>query len=457
MILRTLHRKFGPVITVKIGSTPTIFIADRSLAYQALIQNGAVFADRPPAGAVSKVLTSKQHNINSAAYGPIWRLLRRNLTAEILHPTRVKSYSHARKWVLQILLDCLSSQSKTGDPVRVVGHFQFAMFCLLVLMCFGDKLDEKKIKEVEDVQHLMMLNLRRFNVLNFWPRVTKILFRKLWEEFLQIREQQERVLMPLIRERRRVKKERLANPAEGKEGYLLAYIDTLFDLELPEEKRKLDEKEIMSLCTEFLTAGTDTTSTALQWAMANLVKYPDIQEKLFTEIKGVVGETEREVKEDDLQKMPYLKAVILESLRRHPPAQFLLPHAVKEEIVVDGFLFPKNASINCTVGDVGWDSKIWDDPMAFKPERFLNREEDGVEVFDLTGSREIKMMPFGAGRRICPGLGLALLHLEYFVANLIWNYEWNAADGDEISLEEEHEFTIVMKNPLKARIHPRSK
>ncbi|GAV80184.1 p450 domain-containing protein, partial [Cephalotus follicularis] len=109
--IRSLTLKLGPMVTLRIGSRPSIFIADRSLAHQALVQNGAVFADRPPPLATSKIMSSNQHNISSAAYGPTWRLLRRNLTAEILHPSRVKSYSHARKWVLQILFDSLQSQS----------------------------------------------------------------------------------------------------------------------------------------------------------------------------------------------------------------------------------------------------------------------------------------------------------------------------------------------------------
>ncbi|ESR50632.1 hypothetical protein CICLE_v10033851mg [Citrus x clementina] len=455
--IRALHDKFGPIITLHIGSRPAIFISDRSLAHQALIQNGAVFSDRPPAGAVAKVTSSKQHSINSASYGPTWRLLRRNLTSEILHPSRVKSYLHARKWVLQILFDGLNSQPKNYVVDKVIDHFQFAMFCLLVLMCFGDKLDEKKIREVEDVQRMFLLNIRRFDVLNFWPSVTKFVFRKLWAEFFEIRKKQEGVLLPLIRDRRKMKEERLSKAKEDEE-YVLAYVDTLFDLQLPEEKRKLQENEIMSLCSEFLSAGTDTTSTVLQWVIANLVKYPDIQDKVFKEIKEVVGDEEiREVTEDDLQKLPYLKAVILESLRRHPPAHFVAPHAVKQDMVFDGFLFPQNASINFMVAEMGWDSKVWDDPMSFKPERFLNGEENRGEVFDLTGSREIKMMPFGVGRRICPGLGLAMLHSEYFVANLIWSYEWKAVDGDEVDLEERQEFTMVMKTPLKAHIYPRSK
>jgi cytochrome P450 len=269
------------------------------------------------------------------------------------------------------------------------------------------------------------------------------------------------VLMPLIEARKRARQERLSKAREdiqlpqdkGEDDFVVSYVDTLLDLELPEEKRKLKDGEIISLCSEFLNAGTDTTSTALQWVMANLVKYPHIQEKVLAEIKGVMKDGENEVKEEDLHKLPYLKAVVLEGLRRHPPAHFVLPHAVTEDVVLDGYLVPINASLNFMVANMGWDPKVWEDPMAFKPERFLSG--GGWEVFDITGNREIKMMPFGAGRRICPASGLAMLHLEYFVANLVWNFEWKAVDGDEVDLSEKQEFTMVMKYPLKAHLSPR--
>ncbi|KAG8497174.1 hypothetical protein CXB51_008405 [Gossypium anomalum] len=447
-ILRNLRKKYGSMVTLHIGPRPSIFVSDRSLAHQALVQSGSLFSDRPKALPISKIMSSNQHNISSAPYGPNWRVLRRNLTSEILHPSRIKSYSHARKWVLDILFDILQSKAETGEPVQVLTHFQYAMFCLLVLMCFGDKLSQEQIKKIEDVVRRGLLGLERFNILNFWPKVTKVLLRKRWQEFFQRRKDQEDVLIPLIRARKKAKEEKLSD--KKSDDYVLAYVDTLLDLELPEEKRKLTEGEIFSLASEFLNAGTDTTSTALQWVVANLVKYPHIQDKLFLEIKGVVGDGE-EIKEDDLQKMPYLKAVILEGLRRHPPGHFVLPHCVTEDTVLGDYLVPKNGTINFMVAEMGWDPKVWEDPMAFKPERFMRNEL----VFDITGSREIKMMPFGVGRRICPGFGLALLHLEYFVANLIWKFEWKAMDGDEISLEEKQEFTVVMKTPLMAHIAPR--
>uniref|UniRef100_A0A6N2NEA3 Cytochrome P450 n=1 Tax=Salix viminalis TaxID=40686 RepID=A0A6N2NEA3_SALVM len=201
------------------------------------------------------------------------------------------------------------------------------------------------------------------------------------------------------------------------QDYVLSYVDTLLDLRFPanHDKTQLTERDILSFCNEFLNAGAGTTTTALEWILANLVKYPEIQEKLFMEIKGVVRDGDQGVKEDDLQEMPYLKAIILEGLRRHPPTHVSLPHAVTEDTTLNEYLVPKQ------------------------------------------GSREIKTMPFGVGRRMCPGYGLAMLILEYFVANLIWSFEWKAVDGDGVDLSEKQELTMVMKNPLQVQISPRWK
>lgn len=293
------------------------------------------------------------------------------------------------------------------------------------------------------------------------PRLGKILFRNRWKEFEQLREDKEHVLIPFIKSRIEANK----SESQFRDEQIVAYVDTLVNLQLPEEEGnnenggKLTHKEMVSMCSEFLNAGTDTTSTALQWIMANLVKYPHIQSKLYDEIISVVGpppppprpgvEPESVINEEELKKMPYLKAVVLEALRRHPPAHFVLPHRVTKEVEVLGFTIPEGASINFMVAEMGLDPKVWEDPMVFKPERFINGD------FDITGSKGIKMMPFGAGRRICPGFDLALLHLEYFVANLIWYFHWSPPDGYHVDLSEKLEFTVVMKNPLRTQISSR--
>ncbi|KAF8378959.1 hypothetical protein HHK36_028384 [Tetracentron sinense] len=453
-ILRSLRLKYGPILTLYTSSRPIIYIATHDLAHQALIQNGATFADRPRALGTASIATSNQHNISSGKYGSFWRLLRRNLTSEILHPSRVESYSHARNWVLQILINKLRSQSESGEAVDVMENFPYSMFGLLVLMCFGEKLDDKIIKQVETVQTDFLMNICRFNILNYWPRLGKLLFRKLWKELLEIRSNQVNALIPLIRARQELKKVKQDKRSGKEEDINICYLDTLLDLQVPDERRSLNDDEMVTLCSEFINAGTHTTNTAFQWIMANVVKHQDIQAKLFSEINGVVGSGDK-VKEEDLQKMPYLKAVVLEGLRRHPPSHLLLPRAVTEDTSLHGYVVPRNAVVNFLVAEIGWDPKVWEDPMEFRPDRFLR--SDGVDVVDLTGSKEIKMLPFGAGRRMCPGYGLAILHLEYFVANLIWEFEWKAMDGDDIDLSEIEmlEFTVGMKYPLKAHLSPR--
>lgn len=328
-------------------------------------------------------------------------------------------------------------------------------------MCFGERFDEKLIREIQESQRGVLLNITKFNDLNFWPpRLGKFLFKKRWEEIRQLRKRQDDCLLPLINKARQNRTTIKDKEAAGK---AIPYVDTLFDLEIADNndekvKRKLVDDELITLCSEFLDAITDTTTVSLQWIMANLVKQTEIQEKVYKEIKEVMQNKEKNeaIEEEDLGKMTYLKAVIMEGLRRHPPGHFLLPHQVMEDSVLEGgYKVPKGTSVNFMVADMGWDPKVWPEPTAFKPERFLNdRSMGGVELeVDITGSKEIKMMPFGAGRRICPGFALGLLHLEYYIGNLVWNFEWKPAG--EVDLTETQENAVTMKYPLLAYLSPR--
>ena len=463
-LLRRLVARYGPVVSLRAGSSLSIFIADRRIAHAALVQSGAALADRP---AVTRALLGESDNtILRSSYGPVWRLLRRNLVAETLHPSRVKLFAPARAWVRRVLAEKLrreaeEAQAREQAPPPVMETFRYAMFCLLVLMCFGERLDEPAVRTIASAQYgWLMFVAKNSSLFAFWPALTKILFRGRLQTGLASRQRQKELFVPLIDARRvRKRQQQLKNqgdaavvaPEEETTTLGHSYVDTLLDIRLPEEgDRALTDDEISNLCSEFLTAGTDTTSTALQWIMAELVKNPDAQEKLYSEVKATCGDEQGEDAEEDTQKMPYLKAVVLEGLRRHPPAHFVLSHKAAEDMEVGGYLIPKGASVNFTVAEMGWDEREWDRPMEFVPERFL-AGGDGEGV-DVTGSREIKMMPFGAGRRICAGLGIAMLHLEYFVANLVREFEWKEVPGDEVDFAETREFTTVMKKPLRAHL-----
>ncbi|XP_020242511.1 cytochrome P450 89A2-like [Asparagus officinalis] len=324
-------------------------------------------------------------------------LAHRNVMSEILNSSRIKMYSEGRDWVLHVLIKHLETLS--DGTVVAMKSFQFAMFALLILMCYGEKLDEKAIKDKEVANRNRLVYINNLNVLNFFPAISKYIFRERRMTALALRQKQ-------------------------KELY-----------------------ETVTLCLEFLNAGTDTTATTLQWIMAKLMKHQEIQNKLNEEVDRVMQKGEG-IKEKYLQNMPYLKAVVLKRMRRHPPGHFVLPHAATEEIEIEGYTIPTKASINFMVAEMGLDEKVREDPLEFQPERFLTGGSG--EGVDIIGSKEIKMMPFGVGRRICPGLALAKLHLEYFVANLVKKFERKMGEGEDVDLSECKEFTTVMKNPLRA-------
>ncbi|CAL4917540.1 unnamed protein product [Urochloa decumbens] len=455
-LLRRLVARYGPVVSLRVGSTQSIFIADRRIAHAALVGSGAALADRP--AATRALLGENGNTISRSSYGPVWRLLRRNLVSETLHQSRVRLFSPARAWVRRVLVDMLAREARAATPPPVMEAFRYAMFCLLVLMCFGERLDEPAVRAIAAAQQAWLMFVgQNVSILAFWPALTRILFRRRLQKGIDARRRQKELFVPLIQARRERKKQLNAAAAAGPEmketTFEHSYVDTLLDIKLPDEEgnRALTDEEMANLCSEFLTAGTDTTSTALQWIMAELVKNPAVQEKLYDEIKSTCGGDEQEeVSEEDTQGMPYLKAVVLEGLRRHPPAHFVLAHKAAEDIEAGGYLIPKGATVNFTVAEMGWDAREWDKPMKFVPERFMpGGDGEGV---DVTGSREIKMMPFGVGRRICAGLGVAMLHLEYFVANLVREFEWHEVPGEEVDLAETREFTTVMKKPLRARL-----
>ncbi|CAI8588338.1 unnamed protein product [Vicia faba] len=449
-VLRSLGSKYGDIVTIYIGSRPSIFITSHEAAHKALVKNGTIFANRPLALETTKLFFPNQRSISMASYGPIWKLLRQNFM-QATQPSKLSLYSCCRKYAWSVLNQNILADIKLGNKkIPIDEYFNFALYTLFTYMCLGEKLDKESVENIQKAQHCLIHNFIRFNVLNFVPMLSRIVFRGLWKEILEIRENQINVFLPFIKARQEKIKNKINSGDENEEGFD-AYVDSLFDLKLPDNEKNINDEELVSLCSEFLLGGTDTTATTLLWSMANLVKNQNIQEKIYDEIKKVVKHGE-EIEEKHLKRMPYLKAVVLETFRRHPPGHFILPRAVIQETNMNGHKIPKNAMINFPVAELGWNPNVWENPMEFKPERFLN---EGDVDFDLKGLKEIKMMPFGAGRRVCPAINIATLHLEYFLANLVRDFKWTLEEGSEVDLSEKQAFTIVMKNPLNPCLSPR--
>jgi cytochrome P450 len=446
-----LSQKYGPIFTLNVGSKPLVFVTSYPIAHQGVVKNSAILSSRPPIVSISYVLSNQRKDIGGSPYGLTWRVLRRNLLSEALHPSAgVKSYSFARKRSLETMVNSFKQFCKQeGEAVQLFEHLQRAMFTLFILMAFGD-IGEDAIREVEHILYSFLVSYPDFKVFAAWPRFGKLVYRKSWQRYNEFLRRQHDILMPYIRARQKLKQEKGAKEVE-----LVTYTDTLLDLEISEGGGKLEEADILTLCSEFINAGADTTLTMFQWVMAYLVKYPHIQAKLFGEISRVVEQGAEEVKEEDLNRIPYLKAVVLECLRINPPNTSLVPHTNMEDMELGGYTIPKNTAVVVVSGILGRDPTVWENPMEFRPERMMSRssnDDGGEEAGDLSS---FKMMPFGGGRRMCPGYKYAFLILEYFVANLVWNFEWKAVD--DVDMSEKEEFVVVMKNPVRAQIIPRVK
>ncbi|KAH7292543.1 hypothetical protein KP509_29G073600 [Ceratopteris richardii] len=350
---------------------------------------------------------------------------------------KILSFKPARVMVLdRLIIRIIKESSRSDGVISFFSCIRTAMFELLLFMCFGFDLSEDSLLQIVEIVDAI-LHLPSRAMQDFYP-FTSIFFRGQERRVSELRARQIKVYTSLIEEH----KERCAHGTISPGSYL----ETLLHLDTGMPFSTVD---LVTLCSEFIVAGTDTTVTTLEWAMARLADDASIQGKLLDEIKAVVGD--RPVEETDLQKLPYLQAIVRETLRLHPPGHFLLPHAVSEACKIGGYDIPANAVVLFHVIAMGRDPQHWEKPLEFKPDRFLNKE------FDVTGTKQSTMLPFGAGRRICPGLGLATMHLELFIARLVQKLNWTPyLKGERVDFDEKMVFTVRMKNPLKVLVEQRN-
>lgn len=194
-----------------------------------------------------------------------------------------------------------------------------------------------------------------------------------------------------------------------------------------------------------LAGGTDTISTALEWTMAELLRHPVAMEKLQNEVREIVKDKDK-ITDDDLDKMQYLKAVIKETLRRHPPGPLLVPRIVHKDVKIKGYDISRGTIVMINVWAIGRDQISWEEPEKFWPERFLNSS------IDFKGSN-FELIPFGAGRRGCPGMTYGIATIELLLANLVQKFNWklpNASEGKDLDMSERFGLVVHRTVPLLA-------
>ena len=192
-----------------------------------------------------------------------------------------------------------------------------------------------------------------------------------------------------------------------------------------------------------LIAGTESSYSTMEWSMSLLLNHPQTLQKLKTEIDNNVGH-HRLIEEDDLRKLPHLQNVIAVSLRLYTPVPLLVPHHASEDCTVGGYDVPKGTMLMVNAWAIHRDPKLWEDPTEFKPERF----EEESQVYG--------MVPFGTGRRGCPGVGLANRMVGLVLGTLIQGFEWETIGGEEVDMSSSAGISLSKLKPLEVICRPRS-
>lgn len=192
--------------------------------------------------------------------------------------------------------------------------------------------------------------------------------------------------------------------------------------------------------------GSDTTATSMEWAMTELMRNQTTMKKVQEEVRTIVGKKPK-IEMEDRQKMKYLHCTIKESLRLHPPVPLLVPRESMQDVEIEGYHIPSKTIVFVNVWAIQRDPKSWENPNEFIPERFLESS------IDYKG-HDFELIPFGSGRRKCPGISFAISSLECALANLLCWFDWKLSDGCVLDVEEENGITVHKKIPLQLEPAP---
>ncbi|KAK9666568.1 hypothetical protein RND81_14G194500 [Saponaria officinalis] len=440
-----LAKIHGPLISLKLGTVTTIVVSSKDVAKEMFLKNDQALSNRP----IPDSVRASNHDKLSMTWLPVsakWRNLRKIAAVQLLSPQRLDASQSQRLSKIDQLLNYVKQCSKKGQSIGISSAAFTTSLNLLSNSVFSKEFanyDSSASQEFKQLMWCIMVEIGRPNFADFFPILGYIdpfgIRRRLTSYFNKLID----TFQVVVRERQQ---DRLTNCyVERPTNDIL---DTLLNIY---EDNELSMGELNHLLVDIFDAGTDTTASTLEWAMAELVKNPNIMSKVQNEFQQVLGENCSLIQESDMNNLPYLQAIIKETFRLHPPTVFLLPRKAQVDVSLYGYTVPKNAQLLVNLWAIGRDPKVWDNPELFLPERFLG------STLDFKG-RDFELLPFGAGRRICPGLGFANRMLSLMLANLLHSFDWKLANGMEPKdLDMEEKFGITLQKVVPLQLIPISK
>ncbi|XP_021738349.1 isoflavone 2'-hydroxylase-like [Chenopodium quinoa] len=437
--LARLAAKYGPALYLRMGARSVLLLSSPEAIEECLVKND-VFVDRP------RLLPGKHGgnnytNMAWSPYGKHWKNLRRIAAVEILSPQRLQILSGirtevARSFIRRMIKDITENGGIVEMKSAIFGLTLDNMMRMLIGKSNyveargGMEASRRFQKTMEGSFRVSGVN----NLEDFLPILKYFrVFLGSPEEFMKkLTKERNTFMQGLMLEHREL--ERVGNLSDGRKR---AMIHVLLSLQ-KEDPQYYSDEMIGSLILALFQGGTDTSAATVEWVLSLLLNNPKVLKKAQEEIDTNVGNT-RLVEESDKNNLPYLQCIINETLRMYPTGPLGLPRESRGDCYVGGYYVPKGSMLIYNIWAVHNDPNIWDDPRNFKPERFLDLEKTTLGY---------KFMPFGTGKRVCPGEHLANKMIWLAVAILIQCFDWERTSNDLIDMEESGGLSLVKLVPL---------
>ncbi|CAM6034510.1 unnamed protein product [Sphagnum compactum] len=441
--MEELAKKYGPIMFLRLGYVNHIVISNGEMASEVLKTHDADFASRP-FSTIGKYGGFEFSDIVFQPYGDNWRLLRKICVTQLFTQARLKTFEPGRQEGVARMVENIAKHNQEGKPMKMRAIFHELTSNNICRMLFGkycEKLDCFLGKEfdglVDCVIELGEIG-GKFNIGDLIPILKPFDVQGIERQLKHIQNRAKNGLSIILNEYRNGKQ-------FVTDSTVTDFVETLLSYD-----GKLDDRSIMGVLTDLIGGGTDSSAITMEWALTELIRHPKIMKRAQEELDTVVGRT-RPVLMSDLPNLPYLHAIIKENFRLHPPLPLGVPHLSTKDVQILNYKIPANTTVIVNIWAIGRDSKVWKKPLEFDPDRFSNSD---INV----GGSSYSLLPFGSGRRRCPGLDLAQHMVQYGLATILHAFDWSPQPGiqlEDMNMMETFGALCPKDEPLVAIAKPR--
>ncbi|XP_054778522.1 cytochrome P450 71D8-like [Prosopis cineraria] len=437
--LRDLSLKYGPLIRLQIGEISTVVVSSPDMAKEIMKTHDLAFVHRPQISS-ARIFAYGATDIAFAPYGEYWRQMKKICILELLSAKKVQSFSYIRQDEVSKLI--VSVGSSVGSVVDLTAKIYSLTCAIVTRVAFGN--------EQEELLQLFYaaIEVAGFRFVDFFPSLKRVhlIITAMEAKLVKIHKKIDKILEDILKENQ---KKQLRSAEGGCDGTGSGEENLVQVLLRIQRSGSLDititNNNIKAVIWDMFGGGTDTSATTTEWALLEMMRNPKVMKKAQAEIRKAF-KGKKVIHESDMEKLSYLKLVIKETLRLHPPAPLLLPRECTESCKINGYDIPIKTQVIVNAWAIGRDPNHWYEAERFIPERFHGNNPN----IDFRGTN-FEYIPFGAGRRICPGITFGLASIELPLASLLYHFDWEIPYGmrpEDLDLTETFGITARRKDKL---------